>query len=179
MSTKPAIPSTIAQEADRLEAEIVAARLTDDQELALWDTYERHGFAPARHVLSAMKEARSPLRIRQKAAPGMTTIELPIELATALAAARADEGDGKIIALLNQVAGARVSVTGAGQLNDSQKPRAATKGAPPSGVVGAARQTMPHLYAPESATTKAASVGDTVGDIARRSAPQLYKETKR
>lgn len=59
---------TVAQEADRLEAEINAARLTVDQEVGVWSVYGDHGLAPARHVLTAMKTAKSPMQMRQKAA---------------------------------------------------------------------------------------------------------------
>jgi hypothetical protein len=54
-----------------------------------------------------------------KAAPDMRTVELPLELADALQAARADEGDAKIAALLRHVAG-QTQITGGGtKLTDS------------------------------------------------------------
>lgn len=64
---------TTAQEADRLEAAMNTLRpkLSIDQEIAVWDTWQDHGLAAAQHVLSAIKEARSPTTLRLKAsAPG-------------------------------------------------------------------------------------------------------------
>jgi hypothetical protein len=60
-------PPSIGAEADQLEAEINHSRLTLDQEIGVWSVYGDHGFAPARHVLMAMKEAKSPMQMRQKA----------------------------------------------------------------------------------------------------------------
>jgi len=81
--------------------------------------------------------------VRYKAAaPGMTTVELPMELAAALAAARADEGDKTVIALLNTAA--RSKVTTGTRLSDDQKP--ATKSAPLRPWEGVGRATFPELY---------------------------------
>lgn len=63
------IPPSIGVEADRLEAAIHQARLSVDQEVGVWATYGDHGFAPAQHVLAAMKEAKNPTQLRQKAMP--------------------------------------------------------------------------------------------------------------
>jgi hypothetical protein len=56
-------------EADQLEDAINAARLSLDQEIGVWSVYGDHGFRPAQHVLAAIKEAKSPMLMRQKAAP--------------------------------------------------------------------------------------------------------------
>src|SRR5215203_25469 len=105
------IPPSIGAEADQLEAAINRARLSLDQEVAVWNTYGDHGLAPAQHVLTAIKEAKSPMLLRQKASqPGMVTVQLPRDLADALNQARNDEGDARITALLHQVAGTQVAV---------------------------------------------------------------------
>src|SRR5690349_947682 len=84
---------------------------------AIWPTYERGGGALARMYSRALKEAAQDLArgratvalksggmgrlaVREKAAPGMTTVELPVKSANILTAARAALGDDQIDALL-------------------------------------------------------------------------------
>lgn len=61
-------PPSVGREADQLETELNQARLTIDQEIGIWDVWQGHGLPAARHVLTAMKEARQPLLIKQKVA---------------------------------------------------------------------------------------------------------------
>jgi hypothetical protein len=127
------LPSSIGAEADQLEDAMRRARFSLDHEVAVWETYGDHGLAPAQHVLTAIKEAKSPVLMRQKASqPGMVTVQLPRDLADALSQARADEGDGRITALLRQVAGQQIAVSAGGTLTDSgDQSKPVTKAAAP------------------------------------------------
>jgi hypothetical protein len=63
---------TTPQEADQLEVAMKGQRLTLNQEIAVWDIWEKHGLVAAQHVLTSIKEARNPARLRTKDIPVRT-----------------------------------------------------------------------------------------------------------
>lgn len=109
------VTTLVDVEASQFEASLKAARIPTPLQGGMWDVWVDDP-ARARHLVQRFKEYDPT---RTKAAPGAVSVELPRDLADALAAARADEGDAKITALLRQVAGQQFQVSGGGKVTDS------------------------------------------------------------
>lgn len=114
------IPPSIGAEADQLETAINRARLSIDQEVAVWDMYGDHGLAPAQHVLTAIKEAKSPTLLRQKAAPVGDIVDQAIErLRAAAVTAAQSAGDTQIAEQIDALAARLAPAKGRPMLTDS------------------------------------------------------------
>jgi hypothetical protein len=96
----PRTPPSVGNEADRLERAMNSLRpkLSIDQEIAVWDTWQDHGALAAEHVLMAMKEARSPMLLRQKAAAPDNAIDREVESLRQMATEAARSGPDDAIA---------------------------------------------------------------------------------
>lgn len=139
----PRLQATITAEADRLELAMNSLRqkLSVEQEIAVWDTWQDHGLTAAEHVLTAIKEARSPQLMRQKAAAPLDDFDrFGAQFAEAGRAAAMSPGASKsavlkhmqaCVAQLAPAAGGRQTVTDSGDQSVVRKETA--KPAPGSG----------------------------------------------
>jgi hypothetical protein len=95
-------------------------KLSIDQEIAIWDTWQDHGVLAAEHVLMAMKEARLPaIKLKAK-----SPLDGAFEQAQARLRARFgdDEALQRLNRWLDEVAPMGAGVQTGGQLSDTQKP---------------------------------------------------------